>query len=233
MRGTKSGPASSCEMSSAPAMASAPSTKGVRDRRCERLAGPAAGRWTAAGGFTVIAPSGAVVGPNPPNHTHVAGANRVARSVTARRHRPYATRERAEGPWACRAATTEYRCHERHRDLRRHGRDRGRRDRDRSSAAAVPEVDEPERVALGGNRSVALPTPSSVELGAAPVVSRRGVRVAHAAVIVAGAGLAVVVGHDGAPLWRAARVLITAVMTAVAWRAIGSERTPRRVAAML
>ena len=49
----------------------------------------------------------------------------------------------------------------------------------------------------------------------------------------AGAGLAVVVGHDGTPLWRATRVLLTAVLTGIAWRTIASERTASRVAAMV
>ena len=44
---------------------------------------------------------------------------------------------------------------------------------------------------------MALATPSSVPHVAMPVMSRRAVRVARVAVIVAGAGLAVVVGHDG------------------------------------
>ena len=80
---------------------------------------------------------------------------------------------------------------------------------------------------------MALATPSSVPHGTTSVMSRRAVRVAHVAVIVAGASLTVVVGHDGTPLWRATRVLLTAVLAAIAWRAIAGERTASRVTAMV
>ena len=53
----------------------------------------------------------------------------------------------------------------------------------------------------------------------------RGVRVAHVALVLAGAGLVIVVGHDGTPLWRAAHVLVVAVLLVVAWHAIGSRRS--------
>jgi len=80
--------------------------------------------------------------------------------------------------------------------------------------------------------AVAAPTRPAALVAAGPVRQQRRVtwldRVTTAAT---GAGVAFIVAHDGTPVWRPARLVVTVGVAFLAWRAITCEQAARRISA--